>query len=115
MKPHSGRKSVYVAGPFTGDVSANCLKAINHGDELWRSGTIAPFIPHLFREWGDIHHKGYEEWMEACFHWLAKCDALYRIPGASSGADREVEYAQQHNIPVFTYVNFDKLIAWSRS
>jgi hypothetical protein len=34
-------------------------------------------------------------------NWLAKCDAVLRLPGASSGADREVEYAQKLGIPVF--------------
>jgi hypothetical protein len=32
---------------------------------------------------------------------LRRCQALYRMPGASSGADAEITYAIAHNIPVF--------------
>jgi len=33
---------------------------------------------------------------------LSKCDAIYRIPGESKGADLEVEYAKEHGIPIIT-------------
>jgi hypothetical protein len=39
-----------------------------------------------------------------------KGDPLLRLPGESSGADAEVEYAKAHNIPVF--YNKADLIEW---
>jgi hypothetical protein len=30
-----------------------------------------------------------------------RCDCLFRLPGKSSGADREVEFAEKHGIPVY--------------
>jgi hypothetical protein len=40
-------------------------------------------------------------WYEWDLHALLKCDALLRMPGISVGADREVEFARAHGIPVF--------------
>lgn len=39
-----------------------------------------------------------------------RCDALYRMEGDSPGADREVEFANMHNIPVF--FDIDDLNEW---
>ena len=39
--------------------------------------------------------------MKLDFEWIKSCDALLRIEGISSGADREVEFAKNNNIPVF--------------
>jgi len=33
--------------------------------------------------------------------WLAKCDAVLRLPGESKGADIEKDYALSLGIPVF--------------
>jgi hypothetical protein len=35
---------------------------------------------------------------------LEHCDAVLRLPGASTGADRDVAVAQQRGLPVFTRV-----------
>jgi hypothetical protein len=35
---------------------------------------------------------------------LQHCDAVLRLPGASTGADRDVEIAQQRGIPVYERV-----------
>lgn len=52
----------------------------------------------------------YEKWLDMCFVQLAKCDALFRMAGESKGADREVEFAKEHGIPVF--YNLDSLVLW---
>ena len=36
---------------------------------------------------------------------LQHCDAVLRLPGASTGADRDVEIAQQRGIPVYERVD----------
>lgn len=43
----------------------------------------------------------YEHWIEADLAWVEVADCLFRFPGESSGADREVEHAEKHSIPVF--------------
>jgi hypothetical protein len=35
---------------------------------------------------------------------LSRCDAVFRIPGASNGADIEVAKAQAMGLPVFTRI-----------
>ena len=98
------RQFIYVAGPYTkGDVAQNVKTAIHEGDYIARLGHV-PFIPHFSHFWHMIIPHDYEFWMELDFAWIAKCDALYRIKGESSGADREVELARSLGLTVYTSV-----------
>lgn len=95
------RSLVYVAGPYTqGNVSENVRAAINAGDHLLGCG-FAPYVPHLTHFWHLTSPHSYETWLELDLCWLAKCDALLRLPGESPGADQEVQFAVQNDIPVF--------------
>lgn len=99
------RYHVYVAGPLTkGGQIENVRLAIAAGERLRRAGLI-PFVPHL-GVFCDLAAPGptYEDWMTWCLAWLAKCDAVLRLPGESSGADREVVEATRLGLPVFTDV-----------
>lgn len=103
---------VYIAGPLThGDQFINVRRAVNTAELLKKIG-FTPFCPHLGQLWHLIQPHTYEEWIEYDFSWLLKCDALYRIQGKSPGAEREVRFAEEHNIPVFT--TFFELIKWAR-
>jgi hypothetical protein len=42
---------------------------------------------------------------------LSKCDAVFRIPGASTGADIEVAKAREMGLPVFTDLNEVPLVS----
>jgi hypothetical protein len=46
----------------------------------------------------------YEFWLELDNQFLPCCAALLRLPGESSGADKEVQLAQSLGIPVFTEI-----------
>jgi hypothetical protein len=94
------RPRIYCAGPFTGDVDANCARAIDVGEQVERAG-FHPVIPHLYRAWDARHPHGYEHWMRLCFEDVESCAGLLRMPGESPGADREVAHAQHCCIPVF--------------
>jgi len=48
----------------------------------------------------------YTDCIDHCLAFLSHCDALIRIPGNSKGADIEVEYAKQNDIPVMTIREF---------
>lgn len=105
------RKKVFIAGPYserqeeveaTGAVEdQNVMNALRAADELFNLGYV-PFVPHLFHFW---HYACAEhpriEWMKMDLEWLTVCDAIYRMPGDSKGADREVATAIIHGIPVF--------------
>lgn len=67
---------------------------------------MVPFVPHShFHLWDAEHGHGYEYWMTQCFAWVRRCDALVRLPGESSGADREAALARELGIPVFDGVD----------
>jgi hypothetical protein len=95
------RKRVYVAGPYTkGDPCINTHRAIEAGNAVLDAG-FAPFVPHLSHFWHTASPRVYEDWMELDLAWVVKADALLRLPGESSGADREVALALAAGVPVF--------------
>jgi hypothetical protein len=95
------RKKVFVAAPYTGkDREANAFAAITYGEDIFRLGYI-PFIPHFFHFWNALYEHPEIEWMKMDMEWLAICDAVYRAPGDSKGADREVAAAIIQGVPVF--------------
>jgi hypothetical protein len=105
---------VYIAGPLTGGPHApwpagrrehNVNVAAALAAELIDRG-FQPFVPHLSHYIDRLSPVpiSYETWMQQDFEWLSLCDCLYRLPGESPGADREVDYAREHGIPVFQSV-----------
>lgn len=94
-------KYVYVAGPLTvGGTGTNLRNASWAADALMQRGFV-PFVPHLSFYFDLLYPHSYEEWMDWCLAWVARCDAVLRLPGASDGAVREVEFARSRNLPVF--------------
>lgn len=92
---------VYIAGPYTkGDVAINVRDAIIAGDTVYKAGHH-PFIPHLTHFWHMVCPGPYEQWIAIDLEWLPDCQALIRLPGASSGADNEVNAAVKLGIPVY--------------
>lgn len=93
---------VYVAGPYTkGDVAVNVRNAIMAANRLADCG-FAPFVPHLLHFWHMVCPRPYEFWCDLDNQFLPFCDALFRLPGESSGSDKEEELARSLGIPVFT-------------
>ena len=91
---------VFISSPYTlGDQGENVRIQMDTFKELYDEGFM-PFAPLLFHFQHLVHPLGYEEWMEIDFAWIDSCDVVFRLPGESSGADREVEHARNNNIPV---------------
>lgn len=100
MSTPASRTRVYIAGPLSKpDPCANAHTAMRMWDTLFEKG-YAPFCPH----WTLLQHtcipRPYEDWMTFDLEWLSCCDVVLRLPGESSGADREVAAAKQLGIPV---------------
>lgn len=94
------RLRVYIASPYTvGDKAKNVATQMKVGDQLIGLG-FAPFIPTITHYQDSFYPRSYEEWMEYLLEWVLTCDVVYRLPGESPGADREVELAKQYGIPV---------------
>lgn len=93
---------VYIAGPYSNpDPVENTHATIKFADGVLASGLAIPVIPHLTMTWHLVSPKPYEAWLDYDLHLLSRCDALFRLPGDSSGADAEVAFADDRGIPVF--------------
>jgi nucleoside 2-deoxyribosyltransferase len=98
----------YLAGPLTrGNTFRNIKTASDKFILLLRHG-FYPFSPHLLSiaDMSGDSEITYEMWMGHDFKWIDRCDCLVRWGGESPGADREVEYAKSHKIPVYTWNQF---------
>lgn len=106
MSLSKARGVVYVAGPISGFEPGgsqfdNVREAVELGERLRLLG-FAVIVPHLSALWHMIAPVPYEAWLAMDFAILERCDAVFRMPGASSGADREVAHAVAHGVPVFS-------------
>jgi len=96
------RPLIYLAGPYTNpDPVVNTRDTIIAAERLHESGLVTCHVPHLSLLWHivaphDVNHR-YDYDMAA----LCRCDAILRLPGASSGADNEVAFARSHGIPLY--------------
>ena len=108
---------VYIAGPISsGDLLGNVNQATAAFNELMRLG-FAPLCPHwsvyakpAYRypitdvvvcvATADGNGMQHEDWIALDYQWVAVSDALLRLPGASRGADLEVNRACELGIPV---------------
>lgn len=92
---------VYIACPYTkGDVAVNVKNCMDAATKIIDLG-MAPFAPLLFHFMHMAHPQTYETWMAIDLEWLEQCDAVLRLPGSSTGANREVRWARSMKIPVF--------------
>lgn len=98
------RPRIYVAGPYTKpDPCINTREAILAGNVLWNAG-FAPFIPHLSHLWHTVSPQPYDMWLDYDLQFLTACQGVLRLPGESSGADKEVIFASNKGIPIFLNV-----------
>ena len=97
---------VYIAGPISkGNVVVNIRTAIDVAEIVRQQGHF-PFVPHLTTfTWYFAHIDKLSlddsSWAAWNLAWLDCCDAVIRLPGLSSGSDKEVEHAEKLNKPVF--------------
>ena len=113
MTPFVDRPLVYIAGPYMHpDPVENTHRAIKTADEIQESGLVTTFVPHLTMLWHMVKPHDVDHWYDYDLAILARSDALYRMPGPSTGADNEVLFAQTRDIPVF--YTFADLINWAR-
>lgn len=125
---------VFVSGPLDkGDPCFNLNLASRAYRELVAAG-FAPLCPHLAayaggtrrasrirdggggeRADGDVYAVAevppVGQLLAVTLPWVAAADALLRLPGESTGADREVWEARLRNIPVFESVA--GVLAWA--
>lgn len=92
---------IYIACPYThGNQAENVRASIDAAEALAARGHI-PFNPLWSHFWEIYYHHEYQFWIEQDLEWLRQCQAVYRLPGISAGADAEVEIARALKKPVF--------------
>ncbi len=95
---------VYIASPYTNEapeqVEKNVYRSMVVADLLIDEGYI-PVMPLLSHFYDKIFPRSYDFWMEYCFALLKDCDACLRLKGESEGADREVAFCYDNDIPVY--------------
>jgi hypothetical protein len=101
--PYEDRPLIYIAAPYTRpDPVKNTNEAIRVASELVDEGLVTPFVPHLTLLWHLVDPHPLDFWYEYDVATLARCDAVLRLPGDSTGADKETAYAETKGLPVFT-------------
>jgi len=109
---YEDRPLVYIAGPYTlPDPVANTNAVITLASDLIDEGLVTPLVPHLTLLWHLAAPRPLDFWYAYDVALLRRCDAMFRVEGASSGADMEVDFAGAHGIPVFT--SRDRLNTWA--
>jgi hypothetical protein len=98
-------KRIYLAGPIgpAQGREERIAEAIGWAERLRKLG-LAVFVPHCFAGWYQSFDLTYDECMALDAVWLRQCEALFRMPGRSPGADKEVLLARELGLPVFTDV-----------
>ena len=103
-------KLVYIAGPYTTpDPVENTHRTAHFATALFKqhNGHWIPLVPHLTMLWHAITPMPYESWLEIDLVHMSACQAVIRLTGASSGADKELAHAQKIGIPTLELVNAD--------
>jgi len=92
---------VYIASPYTiGDAALNVKVQMDMADKLMNNNFV-PFVPLYSHFQQMMHPRTYDDWLTLDFEWIKVCDCVLRLPGESSGAEKEVEFANFNNILVF--------------
>jgi len=98
---------IYIASPYTANteqqMEKNVYRSMVVADILMDLG-ITPILPLLTHYLHKEFPRDYDFWMNYDFELLKSCDALLRLKGKSEGANREVEFALNNNIIVFTNI-----------
>jgi len=109
---------VYIASPYSkGDQILNIRSSIEIFETLLRHQIVTPIAPLLANQVHLVFPHEDDTWMNYDLHLLLHCDAvfacnafvqfehdgspIYYNQSESTGRDKEIEFAKEHNIQVF--------------
>jgi len=108
---HVSRPALYVAGPYTRpDPVENTHRAIKVGSAIYEHTEWVPFVPHLTLLWHAVDPHPLEFWYELDLHHMEVCAAVVRMPGASTGADAEIEHAKTIGLPIIEWESLPEIV-----
>lgn len=106
------RPILYISGPMRGSPEdagpwENCRRGMLAAQLAWRAGWL-PFCPMLNAVWEMVAgvlepgaNDGASGWLKYDFAIVGNSAAICRLPGYSSGGDREVAVAHEIGVAVF--------------
>lgn len=114
MRSHHSRPLIYVAGPYIHpDPVENTHRTILAAEQLQENELVTAYVPHLSLLWHIVAPHDADHWYDYDLAILARCDAILRLPGQSTGADNEVIFAEKCDIPVFYEAS--ALLDWAKN
>lgn len=107
-------KLVYISGPITkGDQFRNVQKAMDAFNDLLSAGIYA-YCPHWTAFAHMTYPRSHRDWMRYDLEgMIPRCNAVWRLPGESVGADEECREARRLGIPVFD--QFSDVVHWHQA
>ena len=109
-------KHLYLAGPYTRpDPIINTNAGIRLATKLFERMLYVPHVPHLTLLWHMVTPRPIEYWYALDIQHLSVCEAIMRLPGDSSGADREMVFAKGAGLEVieFSTLTDDEQAIWT--
>lgn len=98
----NSKSRVFICSPYTKpDTAININTSVKVFNRLLDDGKCIPINMLWTHFFHCIQPRSYEDWLAYCMSFLPLCQAVLRIPGESSGVDREIEFAKSIEIPVF--------------
>jgi len=89
------RDLLYIAGPYTRpDPVENTHRACRVATAIYEQTVWVPMLPHISLAWHLVTPRPVEFWYALDLHHLAVCQAIVRLPGDSTGADAEMQFAE---------------------
>jgi hypothetical protein len=93
---------IYLSGPITkGNPKTNFKQACDAQRVLMESGRYAVINPMLTMAHPDEKEITWDCWLRTDLEIVTRVDRVIRLPGLSSGADKECDYARSIGVPVF--------------
>lgn len=93
---------VYLAGPFTyPDCIENTHVAMKFANDIYDTNVALPFTPHLSMFEHFLRPKPISYWYDRDIEYLEHCQGLIRMPGISVGADNEVSWCKENDLPYY--------------
>lgn len=118
LAPFRMRPLLYVAGPYTRpDPVENTHRAARVATWIYENTRWVPMLPHITLAWHLITPRPVDFWYDLDLQHMLRCDAIVRLPGASTGADRELAVALEHGLEHVQYETFPEQVQdiWERN
>lgn len=92
---------VYIASPYSAYANKDDAVSVQIDTfAILRDLGYQPIAPLLSRYVDVRHPASYDRWLEWCMAMVGVCDVVLRLPGDSTGADKEVAKAKALGKPV---------------